>query len=82
MNKRTPEEIAKWLEDHLPDFKNFTPYLFKQTWVHLFCELSTSGEDCEVKMDGNTQQVFWRTLDNLDCEEEWFLIDSLPSLMR
>ncbi|MFC7373148.1 hypothetical protein ACFQPF_16020 [Fictibacillus iocasae] len=81
MNKRTPEEIAQWMEDHLPDFKNFTPYLFKQAWIHLFCE-SSSGEDCEIKMNGNTEQIFWRALNNLDREEEWYTIDSLPSLMR
>jgi hypothetical protein len=71
MQKLTHDDVIQWLEKHLLDFEQFTPYLFTSEWIHSFCRDKVNGNEFEVKLDTSGQELFFRLLDNLDQDDKW-----------
>ncbi|MDR7071809.1 hypothetical protein [Fictibacillus barbaricus] len=71
MQKLSQEDVIQWLENHLLDFEQFTPYLFTSQWIHSFCKDKENGFEFEVKWDTYGQDLFMRLLDNLDSDGQW-----------
>lgn len=71
MQKLTQDDVIQWLEKHLLDFEQFTPYLFTSQWIHSFCKDKENGNEFEVKWDTSGQELFFRLLDNLDQDSSW-----------
>jgi hypothetical protein len=80
MQKLTHDDVIQWLEKHLMDFEQFTPYLFTSRWIHSFCRDKESGSECEIKWDTSGQDLFLRLLDNLDTDDQWKWLGTLTNV--
>ncbi|MCK6256567.1 hypothetical protein M1K46_06750 [Fictibacillus sp. WQ 8-8] len=71
------EDIQLWVENHLEDFKNFTPYLFTQEFIHFFCESRQNEKEFEVKYDKSGQKLYMRYLEPSEIEDDWVCVGNV-----